>query len=206
MSIPEDLKATQQILKRIRDDIQSLLTATNLYIPVAIEGMIVEANMNILSALSGVTVAIRNREGESIMSKDKPLGMSEAFETKTESATTKISKKDGEYCVKLYIDGVYQKGADYFTDDKEDAEGTAKQMILKAKKTTKEDVGSGEKWLNKRATIKDIDHAYGIIQPMELTVSSIPVDDEKLEEILSNFYAAVVNTVTALRELKKEIK
>ena len=33
--------------------------------------------------------------------------------------------QDGEYRVKLFIDGVYQENCDYFTDDKEDARLTA---------------------------------------------------------------------------------
>lgn len=36
---------------------------------------------------------------------------------------------DREFTVKLYKNGVYQKGADYFSDDKSDAYGTAKQMV-----------------------------------------------------------------------------
>lgn len=44
--------------------------------------------------------------------------------------TAKTTKKDGEYRVRLFVDGVYQAGADYFTTDKQDAKDTAKQMIL----------------------------------------------------------------------------
>lgn len=44
-------------------------------------------------------------------------------------ATTKISKKEGEYRVRLFIDGVYQAGGDYFTDDKTDAKRTAEAMV-----------------------------------------------------------------------------
>lgn len=46
--------------------------------------------------------------------------------------TTKITwdKEFGEYRVRLFVDGVYQAGADYFTDDKQDAESTAKHMEL----------------------------------------------------------------------------
>jgi hypothetical protein len=47
-------------------------------------------------------------------------------------ATTKTSKVDGEYRVRLFIDGVYQSEADYFTNDKDDAEGTADAMIVHA--------------------------------------------------------------------------
>lgn len=34
-----------------------------------------------------------------------------------------------EYTVRLYVNGVRQQGADYYTDDKEDAEGTALAMV-----------------------------------------------------------------------------
>ncbi len=47
--------------------------------------------------------------------------------------TTKISfnRNYNEYRVRLFIGGKYQAGADYFTDDRRDAEDTAKQMELK---------------------------------------------------------------------------
>ena len=47
------------------------------------------------------------------------------------AASTRISKEDGEFRVKLFIDGVYQAGADYFTDDKKDANRTAMDMIVR---------------------------------------------------------------------------
>ena len=48
-------------------------------------------------------------------------------------ATTKTTRSpSGEYRVRLFIDGVYQEGADYFTDDKRDSVETAKQMIAGA--------------------------------------------------------------------------
>lgn len=34
-----------------------------------------------------------------------------------------------EYTVKFYVGGSYRKNSDYFTDDKQDAMGTAKQML-----------------------------------------------------------------------------
>jgi len=44
-------------------------------------------------------------------------------------ATTKRTKNsDGEYRVRLFIDGEYQPGADYYTDDLDDAKSTAKHM------------------------------------------------------------------------------
>lgn len=48
--------------------------------------------------------------------------------------TTKIKKEDDEYIVQLFINGKYQKDADYFTDDKDDAKQTAKAMIKHASK------------------------------------------------------------------------
>lgn len=42
--------------------------------------------------------------------------------------TTKIWYRDGECRVKLYHDGVWQIEADYFTNDKQDAEQTAAKM------------------------------------------------------------------------------
>ncbi len=48
------------------------------------------------------------------------------------NATTKITKHDGEYRVRLFIDGVYQTEADYFTDDKADACATAEKMRANA--------------------------------------------------------------------------
>ena len=46
------------------------------------------------------------------------------------NATTKTTKDEhGEYRIRLFIDGKYQSGADYFTDDKEDAIETSKAII-----------------------------------------------------------------------------
>lgn len=47
---------------------------------------------------------------------------------------TTIRREDGEYVVRLYVDGVRQKDANYYTDDKEDAELTAKDMERRAKR------------------------------------------------------------------------
>jgi hypothetical protein len=44
--------------------------------------------------------------------------------------TTKTTKQDGEYRVRLFVDGIYQAGADYFTTDKQDAKDTADKMEL----------------------------------------------------------------------------
>jgi hypothetical protein len=45
-----------------------------------------------------------------------------------------------EYIVKFYVDGVYQRKADYFTDDKQDAIGTAKaELKRRSFNTVKED-------------------------------------------------------------------
>lgn len=44
--------------------------------------------------------------------------------------TTKISYNGelGEYRIRLFVNGAYQAGADYFTDDKGDARNTARHM------------------------------------------------------------------------------
>lgn len=53
-------------------------------------------------------------------------------EQPTQHATTKTTKRDGEFRVRLFINDEYQAGADYFTDDKEDAEITAQIMRERA--------------------------------------------------------------------------
>lgn len=53
-------------------------------------------------------------------------------------ATTKRTKVDGEYRVRLFIDGEYQAGADYFTDCLQDAKDTAKLMEAKPSYSDKE--------------------------------------------------------------------
>lgn len=45
-----------------------------------------------------------------------------------EPVRTVITKRDSEYRVRLFINGAHQKAADYFTNDKEDAEATAEMM------------------------------------------------------------------------------
>jgi hypothetical protein len=42
-----------------------------------------------------------------------------------------------EYRVRLFIDNVYQAGADYFTDDKQDANDTADHMVRNAGQSDK---------------------------------------------------------------------
>lgn len=41
------------------------------------------------------------------------------------------SAQNAEYRVEYWINGVYQRDADYFTDDKSDALGSAKAMLQK---------------------------------------------------------------------------
>ena len=43
--------------------------------------------------------------------------------------TTKTTKQGDEYRVRLFVNGEYQAGADYFTDDKRDAKETAAVMV-----------------------------------------------------------------------------
>ena len=41
----------------------------------------------------------------------------------------KYNRALNEWRVKFYIDGIYQKGADYFTDCKEDAKDTGEYFV-----------------------------------------------------------------------------
>lgn len=54
-------------------------------------------------------------------------------ERKAHKASTKISKTHGEYRVRLFIDGEYQAGKDYFTNDAEEAREIAKLMEAASK-------------------------------------------------------------------------
>ena len=47
---------------------------------------------------------------------------------------TKIKKRNsaGEFTVELFVDGIHQKEADYFTDDRKDAATTAADMLKRA--------------------------------------------------------------------------
>lgn len=47
--------------------------------------------------------------------------------------SAKVYKVDGEFLVKFYNDGEHLKDADYETNDKSDAQGTAKHFIAQAK-------------------------------------------------------------------------
>jgi hypothetical protein len=49
------------------------------------------------------------------------------------NATTKTNRTtEGEYRVRLFIDGIHQAGADYFATDKAEANATAALMIQRA--------------------------------------------------------------------------
>ena len=50
------------------------------------------------------------------------------------------TKRNGEYRVRLFIDNKYQRDADYFTDDIEDAKNTAKDMEDQASKARKDSI------------------------------------------------------------------
>ena len=60
-------------------------------------------------------------------------------------ATTHKDSETGEYQVKFHTDGKHAKDADYFTDDKEDAAGTAKKQVdamhAKDSKSVDESIG-----------------------------------------------------------------
>ena len=75
------------------------------------------------------------------------------------SITTKISKKDDEYRVRVFVDGEYQAGADYYTDSRQDAEDTA-NYIVKHKaagisdKTTDFAIKEAEEYLAEEADVR----------------------------------------------------
>ena len=50
---------------------------------------------------------------------------------------TTYNRDYNEYRVRLFVDGVYQAGADYYTDDKEDAKNTATSMEQTGKESDK---------------------------------------------------------------------
>ena len=81
-------------------------------------------------------------------------------------ATTTTTKHDGEYRVRLFIDGEYQAGADYFTDDTRDAMDTAAAMIKQAgvsDKTSGNAIREQiEYMLEKGATLYDVCNDYSL--------------------------------------------
>ena len=56
---------------------------------------------------------------------------------------TKIKNRNsaGEFTVQLFVDGIHQKEADYFTDDRKDAATTAADMLKREEDTQPETVG-----------------------------------------------------------------
>jgi hypothetical protein len=87
------------------------------------------------------------------------------------SHTTKVYHLSGihnegdPYVVQLHKDGKHHESADYFTDDKDDAHNTAKDMVKRAAKTTNEEleqVDEISKATAKRYLDKTVDPVYGI--------------------------------------------
>lgn len=59
----------------------------------------------------------------------------------TPTVKTNIEKDtEGEYTVKLFVGGVHQEAADYFTDDEQDADETAFAMEQQARAKLEPDV------------------------------------------------------------------
>lgn len=71
-------------------------------------------------------------------------------EPRNVKTTIKRKASTGEWVVRLHINGVHQKDADYFTDDKKDAEDTALAMVNARRKTAV-----------KHFTIDDLDNWKG---------------------------------------------
>ena len=79
--------------------------------------------------------------------------------------TTKITKSDGEYRVRLFVDGEYQPGADYYTDDKEDALETAAAMERnggKSDKNTTEAIEEAIEYAFERGCLYDVCNDYSL--------------------------------------------
>lgn len=100
---------------------------------------------------------------ESITESWKKVG---EYESGNHKAT--IHKMDGEFKVKFHKDGVHHEPSDYFTDDKEDAFGTAKHQTDKtASKSIKESMTPEQKAKREeivtamKANKKDFETRYG---------------------------------------------
>lgn len=94
--------------------------------------------------------------------------------------TTKTTKQDGEYRVRLFINGEYQAGADYFTDDKQDAVATAKHMQANgtySDKTTDFAITEQADYNAEAETETDDETVlYDVCNDYSLSVADTPVD------------------------------
>lgn len=95
----------------------------------------------------------------------------EAWKTKhkenTAMNTTKTTYNNeyNEYRVRLFVDGEYQAGADYFTDDKKDAASTAKYMRdngLASDKTSAFAIDELETYLRENGCLYDVCNDYSL--------------------------------------------
>ena len=78
---------------------------------------------------------------------------------------TTYNKEYKEYRVRLFVDGEYQAGADYFTDDKEDAASTAKHMRENggiSDKTSDFAIDELEVYLQERGCLYDVCNDYSL--------------------------------------------
>lgn len=59
-----------------------------------------------------------------------------AFASTSRTVKVYYNSDLAEFVVKLYVDGTHYEPADYFTDDKQDADGTAAAMLEPTKETS----------------------------------------------------------------------
>jgi len=124
--------------------------------------------------------------------------------TKKIEATTKTTEQDGKYRVRLFIDGIYQAGGDYFTDDKEDAETTAKNMRKNPIPTDKTDENAireqqeyDQSVKEEKNTIKERDSVGGVV---EVIAKNVPVGlGEPVYEKLSSEIGKAMLSINATK-------
>lgn len=118
-----------------------------------------------------------------------------------------------EYCCKLYEGGIYHAEADYFTDDKSDAQSSARDMVRRLKASTARDSAKGQELLAKYekelADLNDEIEAKedkGVTVPPEMlerrkklneqikgarTMDATPAENAKIRKIRDALYDAV---------------
>lgn len=136
----------------------------------------------------------------------------------------KVYKEDGEYCVKVFKDGEYHEDADYYTDDKDDAMDTAKDML---RSNLEEDspelgisgdekkIGDAEKDLltdideieseESDADLDDMDVSDDEMLDMEVSGDETGDDDEAVEDRVDDLESAYEELENRFKELEQEL-
>jgi hypothetical protein len=85
-----------------------------------------------------VTLANRMQSEDSTWGVKEPQRKKGQYASEDGKHVVKIHKRNDEYVVSLHKDGKHREAADYFTDDKEDAHATAKDMLKRAQNVNEE--------------------------------------------------------------------